>query len=670
MFITFYSYKGGVGRTLALANVAYLIATDKSDPCRVLVWDFDLEAPGLQEILGCKWGKKRKGFVDLVDTYLRQAQIPGVGEYIYPTDVNGIDILPAGRSKDYGAKLAKINWQEIYSRARGYDFLQSLKEDIRKLGYEYVLIDARTGHSDVGGICTLHLPEVAVLLFRLNNQNISGIKQVYKTIQAWGQRAEGRTIQIFPVISPAWPFANSEANELVKKARQVFPKLKLNIISFEAALTFGEKVICREQKKYEITPKICEDYEELTSKLREANPSDPANIRDSIRNKMQQGQYDEALKDIGFLMERQPNNYQNIQYIVEEYISMPSDRRGEYREKVIDFLYDIIAQNPEIPSAYVARANLRGVASDKSDAQTQNEMLEDYAQAIRLDEKSIPAFLERGKLYAQMKRYDEAIEDFSKLIELTEDAPFGSLYRAECYMEMGDEYLEKAIEDYTQTIQQIGYTDAYIGRYCAFMRIGDYHKALSDANTLVNRSPDNPDAHIRKAHSLGVLGRIEEALDILRKVESMEEKNPIDLAEAYLCLNRMDKSNEFLHKAASEIKTTDERALLSFLRVVVLTLSGKNSDEPEKELRRIIEEAFSPDEYIYWDFTEILVFLSRGIESGQITREVYQHICKLISFIELRIVKDTFSDIDRLVIKGGELRIWGKKLVRVIETSA
>ncbi len=42
--ITFYSYKGGVGRTLALANVAMRLSEFKKKVCMI---DFDLEAPGL-----------------------------------------------------------------------------------------------------------------------------------------------------------------------------------------------------------------------------------------------------------------------------------------------------------------------------------------------------------------------------------------------------------------------------------------------------------------------------------------------------------------------------------------------------------------------------------------------------------------------------------------------
>ena len=41
--ITFYSYKGGTGRSMALANVAWLLASNGQ---RVLAIDWDLEAPG------------------------------------------------------------------------------------------------------------------------------------------------------------------------------------------------------------------------------------------------------------------------------------------------------------------------------------------------------------------------------------------------------------------------------------------------------------------------------------------------------------------------------------------------------------------------------------------------------------------------------------------------
>jgi Mrp family chromosome partitioning ATPase len=44
MIVTFYSYKGGTGRTMAAANIACLLAKAGR---RVLLVDFDLEAPGV-----------------------------------------------------------------------------------------------------------------------------------------------------------------------------------------------------------------------------------------------------------------------------------------------------------------------------------------------------------------------------------------------------------------------------------------------------------------------------------------------------------------------------------------------------------------------------------------------------------------------------------------------
>src|SRR6266849_2100259 len=51
--ITFYSYKGGTGRSMVLANVGYLLATsqDYGNP-QVLLIDWDLEAPGLERFFG------------------------------------------------------------------------------------------------------------------------------------------------------------------------------------------------------------------------------------------------------------------------------------------------------------------------------------------------------------------------------------------------------------------------------------------------------------------------------------------------------------------------------------------------------------------------------------------------------------------------------------------
>jgi MinD-like ATPase involved in chromosome partitioning or flagellar assembly len=282
MFVTFYSYKGGLGRTLAVANVAYLLATHDEEPCRVLVWDFDLEAPGLQQVFKCKWRGERIGFVDLVYEYITKAQIPDVQEYIHPTDVKGVDILPAGNlTKRYSQRLEEIDWREVYERRRGYDFINAVRTAIAEMRtdngqpkYDYVLIDARTGYSDVGGICVQQLPDVVVLMFRLNDQNIKGSAEVHKSIQSYVAQAEGRHIDVLPVISPAWPFGAPEAARYVKRAEKAFGGRSPLAITFEGALSYGERIITRERDRYPTGLRICDDYARLTEEIRGLNDED------------------------------------------------------------------------------------------------------------------------------------------------------------------------------------------------------------------------------------------------------------------------------------------------------------------------------------------------------------------------------------------------------------
>src|ERR1700753_4271948 len=67
--ITFYSFKGGTGRTMALANVAWILAANGK---RVLVADWDLESPGLHKFFQPfldAGGANTPGIVDLIRRY-------------------------------------------------------------------------------------------------------------------------------------------------------------------------------------------------------------------------------------------------------------------------------------------------------------------------------------------------------------------------------------------------------------------------------------------------------------------------------------------------------------------------------------------------------------------------------------------------------------------------
>ena len=104
--ITFYSYKGGVGRSFALANIGVLLARWGF---RVLCIDFDLEAPGLAHFFGSMeqepdtrdWLRRAPGLVELVTDFKKDSASPlawrdHVRRLEHPA-LGGVS--PAGRSR-------------------------------------------------------------------------------------------------------------------------------------------------------------------------------------------------------------------------------------------------------------------------------------------------------------------------------------------------------------------------------------------------------------------------------------------------------------------------------------------------------------------------------------------------------------------------------------------
>ena len=74
MVVTFYSFKGGVGRSMCVANVADILARQG---LRVLMIDFDLEAPGLEQYFQITHRAvlRQPGLLDLLLAYKRSMSV-------------------------------------------------------------------------------------------------------------------------------------------------------------------------------------------------------------------------------------------------------------------------------------------------------------------------------------------------------------------------------------------------------------------------------------------------------------------------------------------------------------------------------------------------------------------------------------------------------------------
>jgi MinD-like ATPase involved in chromosome partitioning or flagellar assembly len=178
--LTFYSYKGGVGRSFTLANVAVLLARWGY---RVLAIDWDLEAPGLHHYFAPVLFKEPVGgVVDLAHDFLKGAEKPRAHAVRVEVEGGTLDLLAAGRVRagalddSYPGRMQAINWESLYQKGFA-TFLEACRAEWTA-EYDFVLIDSRTGVSDIAGICTAHLPDRLVVVFTANDQNLNDVVDV------------------------------------------------------------------------------------------------------------------------------------------------------------------------------------------------------------------------------------------------------------------------------------------------------------------------------------------------------------------------------------------------------------------------------------------------------------------------------------------------------------
>jgi len=178
---TFYSYKGGVGRSMALVNVGVLMA---ADGYRILLVDWDLEAPGLEvffrsaaKLVGD--ASTMPGVVDLLEAHAQGTALSWRDGLLKASFFgHSLDILSSGRrSDDYRQRVQRLDWDSLFRDHQIGNYINALRQEWRD-EYDFVLIDSRTGITDIGDICTVILPDVLVLLFITNHQNVEGIKSM------------------------------------------------------------------------------------------------------------------------------------------------------------------------------------------------------------------------------------------------------------------------------------------------------------------------------------------------------------------------------------------------------------------------------------------------------------------------------------------------------------
>ena len=268
MYITtFYSFKGGVGRSMALANAAVELAKRGH---RVLAVDFDLEAPGLDTFDVLRPRDEVPGLIDFVHEYLDSNRAPDARRFLARSPDIGdrggeLWIMPSGAQQaSYAAHFNQIDWADLYDKRDGYLLFEDLKAQWKQVvDPDYVLIDSRTGHTDTGGICTRQLPDAVAILFFPNEQNLRGLTKVVRDIRSEAREPRRKDIELHFIMSNV-PDLDDEDEILKNKIRAfrnqlAFDRDPLIVHRYDSLSLLNQAVFTRDRPK----SRLAKEYREL-----------------------------------------------------------------------------------------------------------------------------------------------------------------------------------------------------------------------------------------------------------------------------------------------------------------------------------------------------------------------------------------------------------------------
>lgn len=173
--VAFFSIKGGVGRSTAMASVAWSLAKSGK---RVLVVDLDLESPGLSSSLLPSAYRPRFGVTDwLVEDLVGNAdQVFNDLVATSPLSHDGdIFVVPAYGADpgEYVSKLGRA-WMPVLKggiRESWSERLGRLLNDLEeRLAPDIIFIDSRAGIDEVASACVTDLGAALVLLFAIDGE--------------------------------------------------------------------------------------------------------------------------------------------------------------------------------------------------------------------------------------------------------------------------------------------------------------------------------------------------------------------------------------------------------------------------------------------------------------------------------------------------------------------
>ncbi len=195
-------------------------------------------------------------------------------------------------------------------------------------------------------------------------------------------------------------------------------------------------------------------------------------------------------------------NYEQALTVINQAISLLPNNPNSYNEKWAVLIklnrYDegLAAINQAINLApRAAWYGNRGILYYNQ--QKYDLALSDFSKAIDINPNYANAYNNRGNLYSELQKYDLALSDYSKAIDI--NPKFAMAYYNRGVLYYNQQKYDLALSDWTKAIEiNPNYADAYYNRGVLYSDLQKYDLALSDWTKAIDINPNDADAYYNR----------------------------------------------------------------------------------------------------------------------------------------------------------------------------
>ena len=152
------------------------------------------------------------------------------------------------------------------------------------------------------------------------------------------------------------------------------------------------------------------------------------------------------------------------------------------------------------------------------------EAIEDYNKSIEINPQIPVAYNNRGLAKEALGKYKEALDDYNKAIEI--DPQYAVAHNNRGNAKQALEKYKEALDDYNKAIEiDPQYGNAYYNRGHAKQALEKYKEALDDYNKAIEIDPQDAVAHNNRGNAKQALEKYKEALDDYNKAIEIDPQN-------------------------------------------------------------------------------------------------------------------------------------------------